>query len=144
MALHLEIVTPKGSVVDIDAAEVVLPGKLGEFAVLEGHIPLLSALRPGVVRYSGQNNGQLAVGAGFAEVGSADKVLVLVDGHALPDDIDLDEAKADLRDAEEDLKGWSEEIETLDRESDEWKETPEHAALLNRIAWIQAKINAVK
>ena len=44
MSLHVEIVTPKGSVLDAEATEVVLPGKIGEFAVLDGHIPLLSAL----------------------------------------------------------------------------------------------------
>ena len=44
MSLHLEVVTPRGMVVKTEVESVRLPGKVGEFAVLEGHIPLLSAL----------------------------------------------------------------------------------------------------
>jgi F-type H+-transporting ATPase subunit epsilon len=145
VALHLEIVTPKGSVLATDTTEVVLPGRVGEFAVLEGHIPLLAALKPGVVRYdAGGKPQRLAVGSGFAEVGAGDRVVALVDDHAFPGKVDADAVREELRAAEEALKGWAGEIEALDQEADEWKEVPEHVALLERIAWAQARLDLTK
>jgi F-type H+-transporting ATPase subunit epsilon len=129
VALHLEIVTPKGSVVAADAEEVYLPGKLGEFGILDGHIPFLSALKPGVVRYTaGGTQHQLAVGAGFAEVGAADKVLVLTDMHAFPNDVDLDATRHELEQAESELKAWTGEL------------TVEHQELMDAVEWAQARL----
>jgi F-type H+-transporting ATPase subunit epsilon len=130
MALHLEIVTPKGSVVAVDAEEVILPGKQGEFGVLGGHIPFLSALRPGVVSY--RDNGepkQLAVGTGFAEVGAGDKVLVLTDLCARPDDVDVGQTTHELEDAEAELKEWAGEL------------TAEHQELLEQAEWARARLD---
>ena len=142
MSLQLEIVTPLGSVLTAAAEEVVLPGKIGEFAVLDGHIPLLSALKPGVVRYTeGGKEHTLAIGSGFAEVGANDRVLVLADAHAFADDVDLDKARAELREAEDALSGWEGEVEELDTDDNQWKEIPEHRALLERAAWAQAQID---
>lgn len=131
MALHLEIVTPKGSVVAVDAEEVYLPGKLGEFGVLDGHIPFLSALKPGVIRYTevGGKAQRLAVGSGFAEVGAGDKVLVLTDIHALPEQVDLDQTKKELEGTEAELKDWTGEL------------TVEHQELQEKAEWAQARID---
>lgn len=129
MALHLEIVTPKGSVVAEDAEEVIMPGKLGEFGVLEGHIPFLSAIRPGVLSYrSGGQPKRLAVGNGFAEVGAGDKVLVLTDVHAFPEDVDPDETRQALADAEAKLKDWTGELNA------------EHEELREDAEWAQAQL----
>lgn len=130
MALHLEIVTPKGPVVATDAEEVVLPGKLGEFGVLPGHIPFLSALRPGVISY--RDNGapkRIAVGNGFAEVGAGDKVLVLTDMHARPDDVDVSQTEKELADAEAELKDWAGEL------------SAEHQELQDQAEWAQARLD---
>ena len=130
MALNLEIVTPVGSVVTAEAEEVVLPGKLGEFGVLDGHIPFLSALQPGVVRYRKAADWQrLAIGSGFAEVGAGHKVLVLTDSHARPADVDVGEVTAELRDLEAELKAWSGPI------------NPEHDELRAKAAWAQARLD---
>jgi len=130
MSLHLEIVTPKGAVVATDAEEVILPGKEGEFGVLEGHIPFLSALKPGVVRYQDQDGSRrLAIGTGFAEVGASEKVLVLTDAHALPEDVDLDQSRSELEEAEADLKAWTGELDA------------EHQELLEQVEWAQARID---
>jgi len=129
VALHLEIVTPLGPVVKTDADEVVLPGKLGEFGVLDGHIPFLSALRPGVVRYRSGNDWQrLAIGNGFSEVGAGHKVLVLTDSHARPTDIDVGEVQAELRDLEAELKAWAGPV------------NPEHEELRNKASWARARL----
>lgn len=131
MALHLEIVTPKGSVVDLTTEEVILPGKLGEFGVLDGHIPFLSALKPGVVSYrAGNEFRRLAIGSGFAEVGAGHKVLVLTDVHARPEDIDAEETGRELSEVEGRLKAWTGEL------------TAEHHELLDQAAWARARLEA--
>jgi F-type H+-transporting ATPase subunit epsilon len=131
VSLHLEIVTPKGSVVSTDAEEVILPGKLGEFGVMEGHIPFLSALKPGVMRYRSKGKeSRLAIGNGFAEVGANHKVLVLTELHALPKDIDSGATTAELQDVDAQLKAWNGEL------------TPEHQELLDKVAWAQARLDA--
>jgi len=129
--LHLEILTQRGSVVDVQADTVTLPGKQGEFGVLIGHIPFLSALRPGVLRYTvGQEQHRLAVASGFAEVGASQRVLVLTDQHAFPDEIDVEETKRELADVQAELKAWAGEI------------SAEHEILCNRAAWAEARLAA--
>jgi F-type H+-transporting ATPase subunit epsilon len=131
VALHLEIVTPIGAVVDTEAEEITLPGKLGEFGVLDGHIPFLSALSPGVVQYrTGTEWHRLAVGTGFAEVGAGRRVLVLTDTQARPEEVDAGEVSAELQEVEAELKAWTGPI------------TPEHDALRSRAAWAQARLDA--
>ena len=42
-----ELVTPERMLLSEDAAQVVVPGAEGDFTVLAGHAPVVSALRPG-------------------------------------------------------------------------------------------------
>ena len=49
--MHLDIVTPRGRLLSAEVDEFTAPGTLGEMGVLPGHIPLVSGIRPGVVRY---------------------------------------------------------------------------------------------
>ena len=44
-----ELITPERMVLSADASQVLVPGFEGEFTVLPGHAPVISALRPGVV-----------------------------------------------------------------------------------------------
>jgi len=104
--LALHIVTPEGKTLAEDVDEVSLPGLLGEFGVLPGHVPMLSAVKAGVLRYrKGQERGVMAVGPGFAEVDGQNKVVALVQ-RALPS-ARLSGEVADklLADANERLKG---------------------------------------
>ena len=78
--MQLEVVTPAGSAVSTNADEVIVPGAEGEFGVLPGHTPFMSALKPGTLRYRGPDGAQtLVIGAGLVEVTGADKVVVLTD-----------------------------------------------------------------
>ena len=133
MSLHLEIVTPQGTVAVTDAQQVIMPGKLGEFGVLEGHIPFLSALRPGIIRFTDESGAdrRMAIGTGFAEVGASEKVLVLTDLHALPDEIDADEVRSELEEAEAMLKAWDGELNA------------EHNELMEKAAWAQARLDVL-
>ena len=65
--IQLEIVTPKGRALEASVDEVTAPSVRGEFGVLPGHIPLLAALRAGIVTYrQGSETKRCAVGEGFA------------------------------------------------------------------------------
>lgn len=101
--VHLEIVTPERVVVSEDVNVVVAPGAEGEFGVLEGHVPFLSSLLPGELRYKvGDETEWFAVGRGFAEV-SNDNVTVLVDSAERGKDIDLQRAREAMERAKERL-----------------------------------------
>ena len=66
--IQLEIVTPRGRALSAMVDEVTAPSVAGEFGVLPGHLPLLAALRTGIVTYrQGAETKRCAVGGGFAE-----------------------------------------------------------------------------
>ncbi|MGO8996077.1 MAG: ATP synthase F1 subunit epsilon [Polyangiaceae bacterium] len=84
----LEIVTPKGRALSVSADEVTAPSVDGEFGVLPGHLPLLAALRTGIVSYRvGSDTKKCAVGPGFVEAGP-DKVAILTDEYIEREGID--------------------------------------------------------
>jgi F-type H+-transporting ATPase subunit epsilon len=69
---------------------VSLPGSLGEFEVLEGHTPVLSSLKAGILAY--KNNAEsvrLMIAEGFAEVGPK-HVTVLCEGAAFANEVDVE------------------------------------------------------
>ena len=69
--MRFSITTPVGSVVEADIDEVTAPGQEGELGVLPEHIPLMTALKPGVLTYHRSGGGHthvLAVGEGFLQV----------------------------------------------------------------------------
>ena len=74
--------------------------------MLPGHVPMLSAVKAGTVRYrKGQDRGVLAVGPGFAEVSGQNKVVALVQ-RALPQSEAVGgSSRKLLADANEKLKG---------------------------------------
>lgn len=101
--LHLEVVTPEKVLVSTDADIVAAPGTLGEFGILEGHVPFLSALLPGELRYTSNGKSErLAVAEGFLEV-SNDKISVLVDAAENARDINVERARKAMERARERL-----------------------------------------
>ena len=87
--IELEIVTPKGRALKASVDEVTAPSVEGEFGVMPGHLPLLAALRTGIVSYrdGGAEPKRVAVGPGFAEAG-ANLLLILTDEYIERDQID--------------------------------------------------------
>ncbi|AKV01837.1 ATP synthase epsilon chain [Labilithrix luteola] len=80
--IDLEIVTPKGKALTASVDEVTAPSVQGEFGVLPGHLPIVAALRTGLVTYrQGNDTKTCAVGAGFAEAGQ-NKLLILAEDYA--------------------------------------------------------------
>ena len=101
--VHLEVVTPERILISQEVETVVAPGSLGEFGVLEGHVPFLSGIVPGELRFTaGGKTERFAVSSGFAEV-SENKVSILVDAAERARDVDLERARKALERAKERL-----------------------------------------
>lgn len=101
----LEIVTPQRVLLSEEVTEVICPGTDGEFGVLPNHSYLLTSLNPGVIIY--KKDGEKTVvagGGGFAEVGP-EKTTLLVDNGVFASELDLDETKKALEEANEALGG---------------------------------------
>lgn len=77
--LLLTVVTPEAKVFEGAVFSVTLPGIEGEFGVLPQHVPLLTQLVPGEMRYVNAEGGHsFALGDGFVEV-TGTEVNVLTD-----------------------------------------------------------------
>ena len=99
---RFELVTPERMALSEDVAQVVVPGVEGEFTVLAGHAPVISALRPGVIEVALPEAGgktRIFVKGGFAEV-DADHLTVLAE-RAIP--VEALDAAAELETAEAEL-----------------------------------------
>jgi F-type H+-transporting ATPase subunit epsilon len=78
--IHLKVITPTELVVDEQVDEVVAPGEVGEFGVLPGHVPFLTTLHSGELKYKiGNSETKLVVEGGVADVRN-DTVSILTDG----------------------------------------------------------------
>lgn len=88
--IHLEVVTPERRVFTAEVDSVEVPGLDGELGILSGHAKLFSQLKPaGLLTYQiGDEKGEMAISDGFVEV-TPDRVTVLADRAARPEDIDL-------------------------------------------------------
>jgi F-type H+-transporting ATPase subunit epsilon len=101
--IDLEIVTPKGRALQASVDEVTAPSVNGEFGVLPGHLPVVAALRTGIVTYRvGSESKKVAVGSGFAEAGE-NKLLILADEFTERSTIDPVVVKKDFDEASEKL-----------------------------------------
>jgi F-type H+-transporting ATPase subunit epsilon len=99
---RFELVTPERMALSEDVAQVVVPGVEGEFTVLPGHAPVISALRPGVIEAALPEAGgktRIFVKGGFAEV-DADHLTVLAE-RAIP--VEALDAAGELETAEAEL-----------------------------------------
>src|SRR5213075_403600 len=104
--LAINLVTPKGVVAHTDADSVQAPGELGEFELLPGHVPMLTALKPGVLTIGTKARARYAVSNGYLRVDPAGAVEILVEQAVPAKDVDLESAKNELRTAEADLAKW--------------------------------------
>jgi len=104
--MHLSVVAPDRSVVDEPVQSVILPGAVGYFGVWKGHVPLIAALKAGLLEYIDANNQRkfVSVSGGFAEVGP-NRINVLADAAEHAEDIDVARAERALENARKALRG---------------------------------------
>jgi F-type H+-transporting ATPase subunit epsilon len=77
---HFDLVSPEKLLFSGEVDQVDVPGTEGDFGVLAGHAPTVSALRPGImtVTVNGQQQRMVVLG-GFAEVAPGGALTVLAD-----------------------------------------------------------------
>src|SRR5256885_4182950 len=98
--LGVNLVTPKGVVAHTETDSRQAPGELGEFELLPGHVPMLTALRPGVLTIgsgkpasgggSAGTRERYAVSTGYLRVDPEGAVEVLVEQAMRAKDIDAE------------------------------------------------------
>jgi F-type H+-transporting ATPase subunit epsilon len=104
MSLHFELVSPERLLASGAVESVQIPGTEGDMGISEGHAPVLSTLRPGVVtitRGTGQPE-RIFVRGGFAEVNP--KGLTVLAEVAIPlTELNAEKLAQQVKNAEEDL-----------------------------------------
>jgi len=100
--LTVRLVTPDRVLLDATAEAVELPSMSGYLEALYGAAPLLAELGAGEVRLHGGTAGEQTffVAWGFVEV-LPERVTILAETALHPNEIDVAEAQADLKHAEE-------------------------------------------
>lgn len=103
-AFALEVVTPERVAYAGQVASLQAPGSEGGFGVLAGHVPLLTALQIGRLRFVEEDGSevQMAISGGFVEVGR-EQVAVLAEAAERMEEIDADRAESSRQRAEERL-----------------------------------------
>jgi len=130
--LGVNLVTPRGVVAHTDADSVQAPGELGEFELLPGHVPMLTALKAGVLTIGAKARARYAVSAGYLRVDPSGAVEILVEQAMPAKEIDVEAAKKELSTAEADLAKWG------DRPLD-----GDYVTLQQRVGWAKARLDAV-
>ncbi len=130
--LAVNLVTPRGVVAHTDADSVQAPGELGEFELLPGHVPMLTAIRPGVLTIGTKARARYAVSSGYLRVDPSGAVEILVELAMPVADIDTEAAKKDLAAAEGELAKWGER--PLDGD---------YLSTRQRAGWARARLDTV-
>lgn len=109
MPLELRIVTPDSTALELTCDEVAAPGINGEIGLLPGHVPVITALRPGLLTVVKEGKKSVyAVSTGFAEL-EGERLTVLTDNCEAASAVDVERAKADKAKAEKALAELSED-----------------------------------
>tara|TARA_B100001248_G_C27170663_1_gene357761 strand:+ start:171 stop:557 length:387 start_codon:yes stop_codon:yes gene_type:complete len=72
----VEIISPDDSIIKTQTSEVIIPAFEGELGILKDHIPLITFLRPGIIKISGTTENKFLVEEGTVEF-SNNNLLIL-------------------------------------------------------------------
>jgi len=108
----VDIVSAEGEIHSSTATMVFAPAKMGEVGIAPRHAPLLTALKPGEVRVQNEEGEEESfyITGGMLEV-QPHSVTILADTALRGDQLDEAAALAAQREAEEALRGASEETD---------------------------------
>ena len=81
--LHLQLVTPQGTLFNESFESISIPTATGQITILPGHTRLVSAIKPGelIVRNKGKVQ-YIHVDGGFAEIKDKSEIVILADAAA--------------------------------------------------------------
>ena len=72
----VEIISPENSILKTETSEVIIPSYEGEMGILKDHIPLITFLRPGIIKINDGNEKKFFVEEGTVEF-SNNNLLIL-------------------------------------------------------------------
>lgn len=102
----LRVVSAEQEIFSGEVTGVQVTGLEGELGVLAGHTPLLTAIKPGIVKISAADKEEVIyVSGGFLEV-QPTMVIVLADTAIRGDELDQERILAAKRRAEENIKNY--------------------------------------
>ncbi|WP_272003877.1 F0F1 ATP synthase subunit epsilon [Roseovarius sp. ZX-A-9] len=102
--LQFDLVSPERLLASVEATEVQIPGAEGDMTAMADHAPLITTLRPGIVRViGGDGAGEYVVTGGFAEI-NASGVSVLAERAMPRADITQEDYEAMVKSANAALK----------------------------------------
>jgi F-type H+-transporting ATPase subunit epsilon len=111
--IHVDVVSAEEAIFSGEAEFVVLPGEAGELGIYPRHTPLITRIKPGVVRIKqsgASEEDQVFVAGGILEV-QPHVVTVLADTAIRAKDLDEAKANESLRAAEEARKNATSDLE---------------------------------
>jgi len=88
----------------VEADAVAMPGMEGDFGVMPGHAPIISALRAGIIEVEGTTDSpdRIYIAGGFAEI-AADRLVVLAEEAVVVSDMDRANLEQRIQEANEEL-----------------------------------------
>lgn len=103
--MQFDLVSPERRLASVQAREVRIPGAAGDLTAMPGHAPLITTLRPGILRIIKADGASddYAVTGGFAEV-SAEGTTLLAEEALHVSEVTADVVKRFVTRAEEGLK----------------------------------------
>ncbi|MBP6859008.1 MAG: F0F1 ATP synthase subunit epsilon [Candidatus Magasanikbacteria bacterium] len=103
--LKFKIVTPEKTIYENEIFQVTIPTTEGEITILPNHIPLISVLKAGDLRFKDNNGEQhMAVSGGFVEVRGKNQIVILADHAQRVEDIDIEKAEEARKRAQEQME----------------------------------------
>lgn len=111
--LTLDIVTQEKRLLTIETPRVTVDTVEGEITLLPNHVPLLTRLTEGLLRYDDEKGNEevIAIFGGFLEIDTDNKVTVLADAAVRAGDIDLAKVELARKEAEATLQDKTKEQE---------------------------------
>ncbi len=103
---RFELVSPERLLMDLEVRSVLVPGSEGDFQVFANHAPVMSTIKPGVIRVvegEGKDEVGIFVRGGFAEV-TPDSLIILAEEAVPVKELSKSDLQQRIKDAEEDLE----------------------------------------
>jgi F-type H+-transporting ATPase subunit epsilon len=101
--VQFDLVSPERLLASVAAKEVRIPGAEGDMTAMPDHSPLITTLRPGILKVvSAEGEADYVVTGGFAEI-NADGISVLAEKAIAREDVTQDNFKALVSEAEDRL-----------------------------------------
>lgn len=104
--VHLELVSPEKLLSSAKVAMVVIPGREGDFAVMPGHAPVISTMRPGVLEIYEEAEAtpdRVFIRGGFADI-ARDRLTVLAEEAVRLEELDKDALNQRIENLKEDVE----------------------------------------